>query len=639
MISCRHMDQFVIVIEDEEKIQESLYKVLKKINPLLKIRYFSKLDAFSAWIGLVIKDGPLALETAGTRWKDDAEVETIAPDKRLNLIICKDEILGSRSMSLINKTTELLLRKKLCTEEEKTAVIITAFDQATFDLKVIEEKFINNVIYKPFDNIILEEHLRYAIIGRKKPKDDTLKSSKVSAQVEMVKDIPVAGFSDLGFLTISDRLLKVGELGKYYADEFKAGNLKSTMARCVKCEPDPDRKEIFLCWMEYFALENEQIKKFRKEIPMEYPTALIEKPKHPLKLNIVYFDAYSDSEFPSSVKRFFPEVNILTYHKWDDFEFDYNPEKSELIVEKDLPGENDFIIHLDPTGHYFLEFGEIPEGENLFGEIVNVIKSKDFQSLLDVESKKKWLEVYKNQKVNLGTEPTLVVQNNGKKYIFKLLSFKKDQTKTNVPAIELKLAKLASFEKTDFLKRMTPLMKNIDLVVGNDAFFKSCLKKNYYEKETKILISKDYLSDADERYWSQFVKDILYMPIDRSYLAKKIFITFSDAKSWDKQQFIPRLKEIQTALQIQIDEISEGGLFLKYHRPIPIGSFRRFYLWTPNETELMDYHANCNYTEELKEQKGTFVHHFVFFGMKDLYLKNIRLWVRDNYIQNKSKNE
>ena len=53
----------------------------------------------------------------------------------------------------------------------------------------------------------------------------------------------------------------------------------------------------------------------------------------------------------------------------------------------------------------------------------------------------------------------------------------------------------------------------------------------------------------------------------------------------------------------------------------------------------MDYHANCNFTEELKEQKGTFVHHFVFFGMKDIYLKNIRLWVRDNYIQNKSKNE
>lgn len=633
------MDQFVIVIEDDEKVQESLFKVLKKINPILKLRFFDKLETFSNWITQVIKDGPIALETAGYRWKGDADVESVDAEKRLNLIICKQEIMGSHFVALAGKSIDLFLRKKMCTEEEKTSIVMTAFDHVQFDLKSVEVKFINNVIYKPFDNLILEEHLRYAVIGRKKPKDDNLKSNKLSAQIEMVKDIPVAGFSDTGFITISDRPIKTGDISKYYADEFLAGTSKSTLARCVKSEPDPQNKNNFLCWMEFFALDNEQIKKMRKDLPIDFPNNLISNPKVPYEWNVLFFDSFGDQEFAGSFKRTYPQATLFTYTKWEDFEFDYNPEKSEMLVEKDLPAENEFKIYLDPTGHFFLDHDDIPEGENLFGENKNSIKSKDFQSLLMPDAKKKWLDVFKNQKVELGAEPILMILNNNKKYLFKLLTMTKGTTKTQMPCLELKLMRLAGFEKVDFLKTLSPLKKNIDLVFGSDFFLKACIKKNYYEKENKVLISKTSLTDAEEKYWAEYVKDIFFLPIDRQYLVKKIFFIFLDKRQWDQHQFIAKSKEIQTAQQIQIDEVSEAGLFFKYHRALDVGSFRRFYLWTPDETQLLDYHANCNFTEEIKEQKGTFIHHFVFFGMKDLYLKNIRLWVRENYILNKSKNE
>lgn len=633
------MDQFVIVIEDDEKINESLFTVLKKINPILKIRFFDRLEAFSAWMSLVIKDGSVALETAGTRWKGDADVETASAEKRLNLIVCKQEILGNHFVSLVGKSIDLFLRKNMCTEEEKTSIVMTAFDHVEFDLKRVEVNFVNNVIYKPFDNLILEEHLRYAVIGRKKPKDENLKSNKLSAQIEMVKDIPVAGFSDMGFITVSDRALKVGEVSKYYADEFLGGSSKSTLARCVKCEEDPKVKNSFLCWMEYFALENEQIKRMRKDLTVEFPSNLIANPKVPIEWNILFFDSFGDAEFANSLKRSYPQSSIFTYSSWEDFEFDYNPEKSEMLVEKDLPAESDFQIYLDPTGHFFIDHDDIAEGETLFGESKNTIKSKDFQSILTPDSKKKWLEAFKNQGVSLGAEPILMIINNNKKYIFKLLSYKKGTTKNQMPALELKLSRLASFEKIDFLKTVSPLKKNIDIVFGSEVFLKNCLKKNYYEKENKILLSKTALNDAEEKYWAQYVKEIFHLPIDRQYIVKKIFMIFVDKRQWDQSLFLVKSKEIQTAQQIQIDEVSEAGLLFKYHRAIDVGSFRRFYLWTPDETQLLDYHANCNYTEEIKEQKGTFLHHFVFFGMKDLYLKNIRLWVRENYIQNKSKND
>lgn len=632
------MDQYVIVVEDDDKIKEYLFKVLKKINPSLKIRYFDKLELFSSWISVVIKEGELALETAGIRWKDDLAVEAVDKEKRLSLVVCKQEIFGSHFIPLISKSIDLFIRKNLCTEQEKTSIVMTAFEHEDFNIKTVEESFINNVIYKPFDSLIAEEHLRYAILGRKLPKDENLKNSKLAAQVEMVKDIPAVGFSDLGFLTVSDREIKLGDVSKYYSDEFLSGSIKSTMAKCVKCEPDPDKPEKFLCWMEYFALEDQQIKKVRKDINMDYPNPFIKNALHPFSWNVVYFDSFGDMEFASSLKRFYPEINVLTYNKWEDFEFDYDPEKSEMIVEKDLPAENEFTVHLDPSGHFFIDFTDIPEGESLFGESKNSIKSKDFQLLLTPDSKKKWMEVFKNQKVTMGAEPVFVIFNNNKKFIFKLAQFSRGKTKASMPSLELKLTRLPAFEKTDFLKSMTPLMKNIDLVIGSEFFLKNCIKKKYYEQENKILTSKNSLSDKEKKHWSEYVKDILYFPFDRAYAAKKIYLLFSDKNNWDKFQFVAKQKEIQSAQQVQIDEISEAGIIFKYHRPIEIGSFRRFYLWTPKETELLDYHANCNYIEELKEPKGSFLHHFVFFGVRDIYLKNIRLWVRDMYIQSKSKN-
>ena len=169
---------------------------------------------------MFIKDGVLAIETAGIRLPQDDEIETIGNEKTVRLLVCKTELLGTQSISLLNKTVELFVRKNACTAEEKTSVIVTVFDQDQYDIKPLEVKFINNVIFKPFDSLILEEHMRFALIGRKKPTDENFKSNRLEAQVEMVKDIPCEGFSDLGFITVSDRELRLGEVNKFYCEEF-----------------------------------------------------------------------------------------------------------------------------------------------------------------------------------------------------------------------------------------------------------------------------------------------------------------------------------------------------------------------------------------------------------------------------------
>jgi hypothetical protein len=633
------MDMFVFVLEDEPKFQSQIFGALKIVNPAAKIRFFNTLEEFSGWITSFIKDGMAVVETAGFKLAEDTEQESISTEKSVRLLVCKTEILGAQSISLISKTIELFVRKNLCTQEEKTSVVATAFDNPDFDIKPYEVKFFNNVIFKPFDPLILEEHLRYAFVGHKKPNDVNFKSNKLEAQVEMVKDIPCEGFSDLGFITISDREIKIGEVGKFYSDEFASESIRSVMARSVKSVPRTvNGQQTFMCWMEYFGLETGQIKKFRKDLINDYPTTHLNANVKNFKKNILMLDALAEVELPSSLKRFFPQANTYYYSDFNRFVFDSAPDSSGLLVEKDIPVPTGFVLTLDNSGHFFLDQEPKSEIENVFGETFKDLKKKDFPAMLMNESKKAWTDAFTAKKVPAGKDTVLMLENVGKVFLVKLKQITKALNANQMPIWEIGLAEMTMAEKVAYIKSRSPLPPTIDIVIASEGFMSHIVDGQLYPDAKKILIVKNQISDKEKKRWSASVYDVFTVPADRNYLVKKLYLAFMDKGAWTVLHFNDVKKEIQSAQQVQIDEISEAGVSFKYHRPMEVGTFRRFYLWTPNELELRDYHASCNYYEEFKEgQKVTYNHHFVFFGMKDFYLKNIRLWVLENYIQSKSK--
>ncbi|MBL7545908.1 MAG: hypothetical protein JNL11_18970 [Bdellovibrionaceae bacterium] len=633
------MDIFAFVLEDEPKLQTQIFKALRKINPQVKVRFFRTLEEFSAWIALFVKDGISVIENAGFRLEEDTDIESISSEKVIRLLVCKAETLGSRSVSLVAKSVELFIRKNACTTEEKTSVVLTAFDREDFDIKSMESPFINNVIFKPFDSLILEEHMRFAFVGRKKPSEENFKSNKLEAQVEMVKDIPCAGFSDLGFITLSDRELRTGEVSKFYSDEFASDTLRSVMAKCVKSIARTGRNETgYLCWMEYFGLDEGQIKKFRKELVNEFPASHMNARINDFKKNILIMEPVDGEELASSMRRFFPQSFAFSYSSWERFSFDAAPESTDFLVEKDIPVSFNFSIYLDSTGRYFLNHEPYSESDLVFGEIFKDLKRKDWHHVLTAESKKTWLEVFNVKNVERGKEPILTIENVGKVFFVRLTQLKRIQNEGQMPQIQIVLSALSLAEKIAFLKSKSPLPSRVDVVVASEYFMNKILEGGLYQNAKRILVTEKQISDKEKKRWAPLVHDVFTNPIDRNYLVKKIYLSFLEKFAWTVKHFNTTQKDIQSAQQVQIDEISEAGLIFKYHRTLEVGSFRRFYLWTPNEFELRDYHANCNYFEQVKDGKTVFyIHHYVFFGMTDFYLKNIRLWVRENYIQSKSK--
>lgn len=633
------MDIFAFVLEDEDKFQKQIFQALRKINPQLKIRFFKNLEDFSAWIALFIKEGLSSVETAGFRLAEDTEIESVGGEKNVRLLMCKSENLGDHSISLIGKTIDLFARKNLCAKEEKTAVVLTAFDHEEFDLKRLEASFVNNIIFKPFDALILEEHTRFALIGRKKPSDENFKSNKLEAQVEMVKDIPCEGFSDLGFITVSDREVVPGSISKFYSSEFASESVRSVMAKCVKSIPKTGKDQTgFLCWMEYFALEVGQIKKFRKDLVNEFPSSHMDSRINEFKKNILILDSLGDQELSSSLKRYFPKSATFYYNSWDRFVFDSSPEASGLLVEKDIPIPTGYKMTLDGTGHYIIDQDPKSETDLVFGEVYSEIKKKDFHILLTADGKKEWIEVFNAKQVTPGREPILAINNLGKVFMVRLAQFRRTQNAANMSVIEIMFSELTMAEKVGYLKSKSPIPNTVDVVIASIDMMPKIIESKLYPSAKRILTVTDQVGDKEKREWAPLVYDIFESPADRNYLVKRIYLSFLEKFTWTVNHFNKVKTDIQSAQQIQIDEISEAGLVFKYHRPLEIGSFRRFYLWTPNEVELRDYHANCNYFEEVKDGKTTvYNHHFVFFAMKDYYLKNIRLWVRENYILSKSK--
>ena len=84
------------------------------------------------------------------------------------------DAIRSECISLLKKTKDLFVERKICTVEDPTAFVLTVFDDPGFKIKQLENRILNNVIFKPFDRLILIQHLTNAIDGRHPPSKYTI---------------------------------------------------------------------------------------------------------------------------------------------------------------------------------------------------------------------------------------------------------------------------------------------------------------------------------------------------------------------------------------------------------------------------------------------------------------------------------
>ena len=178
--------------------------------------------------------------------------------------------------------------------------------------------------------------------------------------------------------------------------------------------------------------------------------------------------------------------------------------------------------------------------------------------------------------------------------------------------------------------------------------------KTYFSHDSMyLLVLFESLSEKQFLELQPHYKNIFTHPLDRSYFFKKLHILIKDLIFTEVPELIniSYTEKIKAINMVKIKDICETYVTFNYHRELPIKSFREFAFISEDENQAVELPAFCNFTEKLNAsealdsakndifqinnvnaQKPTHFHQFVFWGMSDHLLKQIRLWLLHNHI-------
>jgi len=646
--------RFVYVLEDDSKFQKEISEAIAIIDPKIQIRIFSKLESFAKWVRLMMATGPKAIAMGGDIYNYVPQVPVENEPHQLVLVVSKVEFLGVEQLELLRKTRKTFIDRKICTAEDPTAFVLTAFDDPAFKLKELENRILNNVIFKPFDRLILTQHLIFAIDGRHPPTINTITNQKTTAVVELLKDIQLEYFSDVGFVSISDREVPVGAISKYYGKSFLSDRQRSLFAVCQSCVPHPTTPGMFQCAFTFFSADQTQVSNLRRKIrakeakPVNFHWGAPSGKASELNVVLLDEEENSPSGLGGQLEKGFQGVKVTTYPSFGAFLSDLDP--TQALKERDsnlkaLGGATTATLSFDTSGMTYIGAeSDKKDLAGLFGISLAELKSKGnwFAKSLANEHREKYRQYVQTGK--LADENTLSITVNEIPFLVKATKIEKSPGRFQITLVEP-----SKEEQIIWLQKNTKLQKPVDLIIATHQLFgtgaaerwefvKTSLKSRFGKEAKVLMTSKKDFGDKDERSLGNIVQDIFYKPVDRVYFLQKVKCFFPDLKEKGEKLEIRSILQneiVKSVNPIKVTEMSEAGLIMQYYRPISIGSFREIVLWQPYEIGAPELLATCNYIEENPAQKGTYNCHFVFFGISDHFLKHIRIWIKDNYILSK----
>ena len=664
--------RFVFVLENEERFQKDIAKALLVADPKLQIRFFEKLPDLAEWVKDLMNHDAKVMSVAGKNPIWLQQVPLIDEPHVLSLVVSKIEFVSGEQINLLTKLRELFISKGMATKEDPTAFVLTAFDHPDLKIKNLENRIFSNVILKPFDRLILEQHLIFALDGRHPPSKYSITNQKLTAKVEMLKEFKITEVSEIGFKSISYLKLDVGTTSKYYNEFFISKMHRSLVAKVVGCEKINETE--FECTLRFFSPDSFQASEIRSKIlnlnkekkSIKDKFKILKKDDDKLAetpLNIIILDAEGDEIF-KYVKRKFNPKNLIQYPNFQSFYLELDPQKAMQEADKNsvkpYTGKVPIRLTYDFLSQTIMSFEDekVPQGIKFFDlPVKEVLLKQNFLLHYLTESSKNKFKVLVSLKETLtGSNGIFVFQKGALNFILRISEIKKLSPAT----VSVQFTELSKAELIEYRQKNSALPPTIDAIIFKDGFFGetgierwTAIKeqaisksKQHYSKfdHTELyLVSKQDYDDKAEIEMSTVLSNIFYLPMDFLYFGKALASDFVLNKKITEKQHNYEIESSpinltgKAATEMQVEEVSEAGLITRYYRSVSIGAFREFVLWHPYEIGAPEMIATCNFVEQDTGEKKDFKLHFVFFAMSEVFLKQIRLWIRDTYVMSKEK--
>lgn len=228
----------VLLIDNEIKSIDEIKKILLSLDPFCVIESYDSLQKFE-------KDASAA------------EPEFF----KFNLILIEYQL------AKFNEWEAKLsyLKSKVPVE---SVICFTSYDAPTVSRKHILNLAPFNLLYKPYDPLILKESLNMALKTSENLKEQIkpfeMKPQPSTAFVGILKDVDIVSICDLGFVTENTTQIPINNFSKYYSKLFSHEKKQSVWAQCIQSELKPGTTDTFTSKFHFVGIEAPVLMQLRK---------------------------------------------------------------------------------------------------------------------------------------------------------------------------------------------------------------------------------------------------------------------------------------------------------------------------------------------------------------------------------------
>ena len=176
----------------------------------------------------------------------------------------------------------------------------------------------------------------------------------------------------------------------------------------------------------------------------------------------------------------------------------------------------------------------------------------------------------------------------------------------------------------------------VDLLITDVGYDKRQLENQFDANMTYIrLVPNKPIKriELEERFIHETLR--LEKPLDKAILVKMVKQLFPLLKEKEPQHIITINFEepLMLSTLIEVEEYSEAAFAFKMPAQIPIDTMLDITLSQEDESLLKEMKAKVHYVDDKANSSGTYLHQMILYGMKDEFLKLIRLWTLQRHIQ------
>lgn len=511
---------------------------LYRLEPQLYIRQFQGLTWFLDWMKEA-RSGPAQLHRAGYGYEKNQPLHQTPDDANLALVIVSESLLGTRKKELLEKFSDWFSKKQLFKAGSQVPIMVTSYQHNVDVMKTFQLKPIHQILFKPFDDIQLENNMRVCLAQSLKIKIPDVYPIQKTSRCELLQPVDALWMNEFGLFCKTTQPIPLGKYYKYYCTLFDSKPNHSLIGICKQswCE-NPDEK-IWVNFIKFIGLDHIQIRQLKQNCAGA--------PKGGNK----YFQFLNDElKDPSQ----FRLVNALIICRNKDLRTHLKKILSESFANINIT----ILDKLQDFSHFLEHKGTMLAGQRAPEYIDFVIVDQEFSTVLQPDAQK-----------------NLVVKT----------------------------------QERFQLQNETPIQF--------------------------LLTSESSMEKLKEFQLASVVTDILYTPLDSSFVKRKLklclpqLILSEDASFEFAQSSYP----IQAADPISAHSLSEFSFEFDSNRQIDICDFRAITLWEINEIEMPVLDGKCISRIPLPQEPTSFRYQFSFFGLTHKELQKIRFWTSQNLVK------